>query len=98
MQPASMGWTSNRVRVGTSGEGDTTRVVAQRSTSKWITIDDSGVALQVDEALLFSGAVRGPRDLEAACRGGGKQGAHSAGWMSAHTAPGEWRSLTASWT
>jgi len=37
MQLASMGWTSNLVRVGTGGEGDTTRVVAQRSASKWIT-------------------------------------------------------------
>src|SRR3954454_11327009 len=31
MQLASMGWTSNLVRVGTGGEGDTTRVVAQQS-------------------------------------------------------------------
>src|SRR4051794_7784016 len=37
MQLASMGWSSILVRVGTGGEGDTTRVVAQRLTSKWIT-------------------------------------------------------------
>src|SRR4051812_22220965 len=60
-------------------------------------LDDGGVALRIDEALLFSDAVRGPGTLKPRAVVEESKGAHSTGWMSAHTVPGAWRSLAASW-
>ena len=97
LQPAWMGWTSNLVRVGTGGEGDTTRVVGQRSTSKWITSMMVALPSRSMKHCCSPTPFGVPGTLKPRAVVEDSKGAHSAGWMSAHTAPGGWRSLAASW-
>ncbi len=97
MQPALMGWTSKVVRVGTGGVGDMTRVVAQRPFSKWMISMTLALPSRSMKHCCSPTPSGVPGIVKPRAVVEESKGAHSAGWMSAHAAPGGWGSLTASW-